>query len=139
MDGVIVDFKSGVDSLDNQQIQEYAGRYAKCPDIFSKMQPMEGALDAVRRLSLEYDVYILSSPGWGNASAWSDKYNWVVAFLPEMKKRLILSSQKHLNRGDYLIDDRIANGSGKFKGEFIHFGESNFPKWKEVLDYLLEV
>lgn len=101
------------------------------------MKPLDKALDSIKKLSEKYDVYILSSPGWGNASAWSDKYNWVVKYLPYMKKRLILSSQKHLNRGDYLIDDRLANGAEKFSGELIYFGQKKFPDWDSVLKYLL--
>ena len=84
-----------------------------------------------------YDVYILSSPGWHNPSAWSDKHAWVVKYLPYMERRLILSSQKHLNAGDYLIDDRYANGAGNFKGELILFGSDDYPGWDEVLGYLL--
>lgn len=39
--------------------------------------------------------------------------------------------------GDYLIDDRIANGVDKFQGEHIHFGTSKFPDWKTVVSYIL--
>ena len=44
-------------------------------------------------------------------------------------KRLIISQNKHLNIGDYLIDDRTANGVGQFRGEYIHFGSEKFPDW----------
>lgn len=137
MDGVIVDFESGINALNDQDKLEYKGKYAKCPGVFSKMKPIEGALEAVGVLSSQYDVYILSSPGWGNASAWADKYNWVVEYLPAMEKRLILSSQKHLNTGDFLVDDRIANGTDKFEGEFIHFGTGDYQTWNDVLNYLV--
>jgi 5'-nucleotidase len=30
--------------------------------------------------------------------------------------------------GDYLIDDRLKNGAGEFKGELIHFGTDKFPE-----------
>jgi 5'(3')-deoxyribonucleotidase len=53
------------------------------------------------------------------------------------KKRLILSHNKHLNIGDYLIDDRTANGAGKFTGMHIHFGTERFPDWDSVVSYLL--
>jgi len=52
-------------------------------------------------------------------------------------KRLILSHHKNLNVGDYLIDDRPANGADKFTGEWIHFGQDPFPDWKSVTDYLI--
>ena len=51
-------------------------------------------------------------------------------------KRLILTHNKQLNIGDYLIDDRTKNGAGEFTGEHIHFGTEKFPDWKSVLDYL---
>ena len=52
-------------------------------------------------------------------------------------KQVILSHHKNLNQGDYLIDDRTANGAGKFKGKHIHFGTEKFPDWESVLKYLL--
>ena len=137
MDGVIVDFQSGIDALGKSDKDEYIDRYSNIPGIFSKMKPMNGALDAVKKLSEKYDVYILSCPGWGNASAWSDKYDWINKNLPYMERRLILSGQKHLNVGDYLIDDRLANGSEKFTGELLHFGQNTYPDWDSILEYLL--
>ena len=58
MDGVLVDFNSGIDSLTLQEQLEYEGRFDKVPNIFSKMEPMIGAIDAFKRLSEKYDVYI---------------------------------------------------------------------------------
>ena len=51
--------------------------------------------------------------------------------------QLILSHNKNLNIGDYLIDDRTANGAAQFMGEHIHFGSEKFPNWNSVLDYLM--
>ncbi|NCG08090.1 MAG: 2-C-methyl-D-erythritol 4-phosphate cytidylyltransferase, partial [Verrucomicrobia bacterium] len=59
-----------------------------------------------------FDSYILSTAPWGNPTAWSDKLEWVKKHLGEVaKKRLILSHNKQLNKGDYLIDDRSRNGA----------------------------
>jgi 5'(3')-deoxyribonucleotidase len=49
---------------------------------------------------------------------------------------LILSHNKHLNHGDYLIDDRDKNGADKFTGELILFGGEKFPHWDSVIEYL---
>jgi 5'(3')-deoxyribonucleotidase len=138
MDGVIVDFASGIEALTDKEKQEYEGRFAQCPNIFSKMIPSVGALDAVKELFKTFDVYVLSSAGWGNSSAWSQKYDWIVTHLPYLERRLILSSQKHLNAGDYIIDDRLDNGVSEFKGEHINFGTELFPDWNSVLTYLRE-
>ena len=48
----------------------------------------------------------------------------------------ILTHQKNLNSGDYLIDDRTARGTDLFAGEHIHFGTENFPDWNSVMQYL---
>ncbi len=136
MDGVIVDFDAGVQALTKEEKEKYKGKYPQCPNIFSKMPPMPGALVAVEKLFELFDVYILSSPSWGNDTAWSDKYNWVIKYLPYMERRLILSSQKHLNIGDYIIDDRLHNGVSQFQGEHIHFGTEKFSNWNSVMNYL---
>ena len=141
MDNVLVDFKSGIDRLDEQTKELFADRLDEVPGIFSLMDPMPGAIAAYRELSRKYDTYILSTAPWLNASAWSDKINWVHQYLgigtdEAVHKRLILSHHKNLNMGDYLIDDRTTNGVEKFTGEHIHFGTEQYPDWDAVLGYL---
>ena len=80
---------------------------------------------------------VSSITGTPHPSALTDKLNWVKKYLGDAAyKRLILTHNKHLNIGDYLIDDRKKNGAGEFTGEHIHFGTEKFPDWKSVLDYL---
>ena len=137
MDNVLVDFKTGIDRISSYNKKEYEGRYDEVPDIFSLMDPMEGAIESYNKLSSQYDTYILSTSAWDNPSAWQDKILWVKKYLEKSAyKRLILSHHKNLNRGDYLIDDRLKNGADKFIGEHIHFGTEKFPDWKSVLSYL---
>jgi 5'(3')-deoxyribonucleotidase len=103
------------------------------------MKPMPDAIESFNRLSEEYDTYVLSTAPWENPSAWSDKLLWIKQYLgTSAYKRLILSHQKQLNHGDYLIDDRTKNGADRFVGEHIHFGTAVFPDWKTVMAYLLE-
>ena len=100
---------------------------------------MEGAEEAFERLSKHFDAYILSTAPWHNPSAWTDKRLWVEQHLIKSAfKRLILSHNKHLLRGDYIIDDRTAHGAGDFEGEHIHFGSEEFPDWPETVAYLLD-
>ena len=141
MDNVLVDFQSGIDRLDSAVKLEYEGRLDEVPGIFGLMDPMPGAVEAYRELSYKFDTYILSTAPWLNPSAWSDKINWVHQHLgigndEAVHKRLILSHHKNLNIGDYLIDDRTANGADRFMGEHIHFGQPEFPDWDEVIIYL---
>ena len=53
-----------------------------------------------------------------------------------LHKRLILSHQKDLLKGDYLIDDRHTHGANTFEGEWIQFGTDPFRDWEAVLKYL---
>ena len=138
MDNVLVNFQSGLDQLSEEVLQQYEGQLDNIPSVFSLMKPLDGALEAYTILASAYDSYILSTAPWGNISSWSDKAAWVQTHLGDSaKKRLILSHNKNLNIGDYLIDDRTANGAAQFMGEHIHFGSAKFPNWNSVLDYLL--
>ena len=142
MDNVLVDFQSGIDKLSEETKKEYEGRLDEVPGIFALMNPMEGAIEAVDLLKDMYELYILSTAPWLNPSAWSDKLLWVQKYFGEGKdspfyKRLIISHNKHLNDGDFLIDDRDKNGAKDFVGEWIQFGGEQYPDWKAVTDYLL--
>lgn len=138
MDNVLVDFPTGISRISKTLQNEYAGRLDEVPGIFSLMDPLQDAVTSFSRLAENYDTYILSTAPWENPSAWSDKLVWVKKHLgPLAHKRLILSHNKNLNAGDYLIDDRLKNGAAEFTGEHIHFGSETFPDWKAVCDYLL--
>ncbi|MBO5675245.1 MAG: hypothetical protein J6S07_02800 [Bacteroidaceae bacterium] len=138
MDGVLVDFQSGIDKLSEDVKCEYEGRLDEVPGIFSLMNPMPGAIDAAHTLSEHYDVYILSTAPWKNPTAVSDKVAWVTKYLDDVfHKRMVLTHCKNLCKGDYLIDDRGKNGSSEFEGEWIHFGSERFPNWDSVVAYLL--
>ena len=137
MDGVLVNFAGALDDVAPWILNEYAGDLDEIPGLFSKMQPMPGAIAAYGRLCEKYDVHILSTAPWGNPSAWTDKRVWVAEHLGDIAlKRLTLSHHKNLLMGDYLIDDRTANGAGEFEGKHIHFGTEEFPGWDAVLEYL---
>lgn len=138
MDGVLVDFQSGIDRLTPDEFAEYEGRYDEAPHIFSKMDPMKDAIESYARLCDKYDTYILSTSPWENTTALNDKLEWVKRYLGQYAyKRLILSHNKHLNQGDYLIDDRDKNGADRFTGELILFGSEKFPDWSSVMEYLM--
>lgn len=138
MDNVLVDFKTGIEKLDEATFKEFEGRYDEVPGIFGLMEPMSGAIEAYEILAEKFDTYILSTSPWGNDTAASDKVCWVKKYLGEVAyKRLILSHHKHLNKGDYIIDDRTKNGVEHFEGEHIHFGTERFPDWDSVMSYLM--
>lgn len=143
LDNTLVNFQSGIDRTDPADLVKYEGDLDEVPHIFSKMDPIEGALDAYRTLAAVFDTYILSTAPWKNPSAWHDKVLWVQQHLgmedgSVAYKRLILSHHKNLNRGDFLVDDRDKNGASAFEGEWLQYGEEPYKTWGEVTAYLLD-
>lgn len=129
MDGVLADYDKAAEGRTEED--------RRARGFFENMAPIDGAVNAFCKLCHEYDVYILSTAPWSNLHAPSEKRKWVETHLGDFAfKRLILSHNKGLLRGDYLIDDRIANGVDSFHGEHIHFGSDKFPDWTSVLSYL---
>lgn len=141
MDNVLVNFESAIDRLDDITKAEYQGRLDEVPGIFSLMEPMHGAVEAIARLQEVYDVYVLSTAPWFNPSAWSDKLLWIQRYFGSGKdsylyKRLIISHHKQLNQGAIIIDDGTKNGVSSFIGRHIHFGTDACPDWNSVLHLL---
>ena len=141
MDGVLVDFQSGIDKLSDEVKEKYKDNLDNVPGIFGLMEPKEGAIEAVHKLKEHYDVYILTTAPWRNPSAWADKVTWVTKHLNDVfHKRIVMTHCKGLlSRGDkdFLIDDRDANGASEFGENLIQFGTECYPDWESVLDKLL--
>lgn len=141
MDGVLVDLAAKIAEYPAEVVAKFEkdDMVDQMPALFLDPPPISGAVDAFNKFvkSDKYDVYILSTAPWENPSAWMHKRLWVDKWLGDGAwKRLILSHNKHLNMGDYLVDDRTKNGAGEFTGELIQFGSDKFPDWHSVLDYL---
>jgi len=135
MDGVLVDFSSHVDKTisNNTFLREsYKGRYDHIPGIF-------------RKESGKYELYIATAAPWGNPMAAMDKRFWIEEHFGNLfKKKMVISHLKNMLIGDYLIDDRTANGAGEFKGELLQFGWhyetetwNEYPNWESILKKLL--
>ena len=153
MDNVLVDFQSGLDKVPQEIKAQYdddgTGKphYDDIPGLFSLMDPMPGAIEAVKALADcgRYELYILSTAPWGNPSAWTDKLEWVKKHLDSDRpdgifyKRLILSHHKNLciQRRAWLIDSRKAHGSEHFEHHLVHFGSERFPDWDSVVKFFL--
>jgi len=127
MDGVIVHYDPALHGTDDSA-------------NFQSLEPIPGAIAAVRALiAMGHDVFIATTAPWDNPMAWTAKRLWIEAHLPEMKKRVFMTHRKDMLMGDYLIDDRTANGAGEFKGRHLHFGQAEFPDWTTVLAYFKEL
>ena len=149
MDGVIADFDKSIllyckDLNTSEDYQDVKKRDAKIdhicetiPDFFQNLLPYDGAIEAVHRLFELYEVYFLSTPMWDVPHSFTGKRIWIEKHFGKLgKKKLILTHRKDLNIGDYLVDDRIRNGAGEFKGMHIQFGTDEFPDWEVTLKYL---
>jgi 5'(3')-deoxyribonucleotidase len=150
MDGVIVDlgdnFTKWFDDHPN-----LSHKYKHCPDhipgIFRTPKPIEGAIDAIFKLddSGLYDLHIATAAPWGNPYASTDKRFWIEEHFGKLfHKKLTITHRKDLLMGDYLIDDRLANGAKDFSGKLLRFGWdyekkvwNDYPGWNNILDELL--
>jgi len=136
MDGVLCDFDKRKKELEAQGVK--GASLFKHPTAYKDLEPIEGAIEAWNLLQEKYETYVLSTPAWSNPDSWAEKRKWVETYLGKTAhKKLILCHHKGLVKGDYLIDDRIANGVADFTGEHIHFGTMDYPTWKEILERLL--
>lgn len=133
MDGVLVDFNSGVAKLDESLKLTYRDHYDHVPGIFATMDPIPGGIAAYKWLMKHFNVYFLSKPCHKNSSCYSDKRDWIARYIGEYHTdRLILTPAKHLNKGHYLIDDRPVP---LFEGKQILFGSEEFKDWSDVLKF----
>ena len=74
---------------------------------------------------------------WDVPESYTDKRLWLEKYFgTSIRKRLIITQRKDLNRGDFLVDDRTRHGVDEFQGEHIHFGTDEFPNRMVTLEYL---
>jgi radical S-adenosyl methionine domain-containing protein 2 len=127
MDGVLAE-SNDIEFQNNKHNKYY----------FLNKKPITGAVESFKILSKHYECHIVSTPVWKNPHCWSEKRIWVRQFLGKLAfKRLTLTHNKQLVRGDIIIDDTNDHGICEFGGEHIHFGTEKFPDWKTVVDFLL--
>ncbi|MFH1052217.1 MAG: hypothetical protein V1779_14960 [bacterium] len=129
LDDVVVDYQSGYRFTRNK----------KSKGFFENMGPVPGAIKSVKKLNKYYNIYFLSTAPWGNPHSWMEKRLWIERHFPLIGyKKLILTHNKSLLIGDYLLDDRTKNGASEFKGELILFGSEAYPDWDVCIEYLLK-
>ncbi len=78
------------------------------PGFFINIPPMPGAIAAMREgLALDYDMRICTSPLTGNPNCIKEKMEWIEKHLgKDFTRRTLVTSDKTLVRGNYLIDDK---------------------------------
>jgi 5'-nucleotidase len=136
MDGVLADF----DGL-KKKLGKTADELKMMPDAFSHLEPMPGALDAVRFISdLGFECWICTKPAHLRPHSYSEKASWIMRYLPDLAERVIMTQDKGLVGGydDVLIDDhpKWAN-CDKFRGLLIPFDNTQSSReWDRIVRLL---
>ncbi len=131
MDGVLCDFYGAFRERKTDNLL-----YPQSKDgFFTNLKPIEGAIDAFSELEKYFDVWVLTRPSVHNPLCYTEKRLWIENHLGfETCKKLIISPDKSLLKGDFLIDDFIHED---FEGELIQFGTDKYKTWDLVLEYLI--
>ncbi len=70
------------------------------------MEPFQGARAFVKTFD---DAYIVTSP-WYSSQYWVyERYKWIQKNIGLPNKRVVVTSAKHLCKGDFFIDDKLQN------------------------------
>lgn len=121
MDDVIADFyKSAVNSIGVVEEQRMFDKH-----FFLNLEPVPGARAAVYELTkMGFDIWVLSQPFTLVPESYIEKVLWIQKYFPQLSNKIILTQDKGLNVGDYLIDDNKKKWKDKFEqngGKFVHF------------------
>ena len=149
MDGVLVDLDLAIENY--KKTYTHTPLYDEHPDlipnIFLDPPPIQNAIESIKKLneSGKYEMVILTAAPWDNPEANTHKRLWIEKYFGKLfARQMIITHRKDLVMGDYLIDDRLANGSDKFSGELLHFGTdyktvnvNEYPDWDSILKKLL--
>lgn len=109
------------------------------PGFFLGLNPMPDAIEVFEWLGAQsnIDLYILTAPSVRNPASYTEKRQWVEKHLGiDAAYKLIISPNKGLSLGDYLIDDYIeGKGQENFRGKVLQFGSSEYSDWKAIKRY----
>ncbi|WP_396657150.1 hypothetical protein [Microbacterium oxydans] len=92
--------------------------------FYTRLRPIPGAKTALKAmLKAGHDVRIVTSPWVSNPTCASDKLNWIVKhYGSHWGKRVVITTDKTIVRGDYLIDDKPeVHGAQEPVWEHIYF------------------
>lgn len=136
MDNVLCDF----DKAHKQAILKTSG--IKFPQsqykFFENLEKIENSIESVNLLKTKYKVYILTRPSIQNPLCYTENRNWIEKHLGlDMLNNLIISCDKTMVKGDYLIDDNIQKGIFKPEWKLLKFGTSEYPDWNSIIKKLM--
>lgn len=103
-------------AIPKERMDEF-NEFIRNRDMYKNPQLLPKAIEVIKKLNEEYDIYILSScvnpfDIEGSGNLFMTKYNFLRNLLPFINpKNFILTSAKHLFKADIQIDDVITNFS----------------------------
>lgn len=94
-------------AYENQQFKDTMRKINTSKGFFKNLPPIEGAIDALHDLEQDFQVFICTAPLLLNPTCCDDKMWWVRKHLgEEWKRRTIITKDKTVVDGDFLIDDK---------------------------------
>lgn len=127
------------------QHREHLWQHYYEPGFFRNLEPIPYSREVLQALAGKYEVYVASA-AMQFPNSLIEKHQWLDEHFPFIHWRnRILCGDKHILRGDVLIDDRSHNLEA-FKGRSILFtsphninttGFERAKDWEEVGDLLL--
>ncbi len=125
--------------------QESVRKHARRDGFFRDLRPIEGSREVLGILAERYELYIASAAMQFPKSL-KEKSDWLDEYFPFIPWRnRILCGDKHILKGDILIDDRSYNLQ-KFEGRPLLFtsphninsnGFERVNNWEEIAGILL--
>ncbi|MBT8183897.1 MAG: 5'(3')-deoxyribonucleotidase [Eudoraea sp.] len=125
--------------------QENIRQHARQPGFFRELDPIKDSKEILRELTEKYDVYIASA-AMQFPNSLREKSDWLDEHFPFIPwQNRILCGNKHVLKGDILIDDRSYNLES-FKGKSFLFTSphnihsNTFERvdhWQQVAEKLL--
>lgn len=112
--------------------------------FFRDLEPIEGSIEALKKLQAKYDLYIVSA-AMEFRNSLIDKYDWLAEHFPFIPWQNIMFCGHKIVDVDIMIDDRAKNFIG-FKGRKLLFSSPHnlllndyerVDNWEQVLDKLL--
>ncbi len=128
-----------------QEHQQSIKDHTRRDGFFQDLKIIEGSQEVLAELSKKHEVYIASA-AMEFPQSLREKSDWLDEFFPFISwQNRILCGDKHVLKGDVLIDDRSKN-LGPFDGRSIMFTSphnmnvTSFERansWKDIADKLL--
>ncbi len=140
---------------DTELEDKFKETYASRPGFCYNLQPLDGAVDFVRRARKNYDITILTTP-YDVPNWYEERKDWVVDVLGLSRTCITYTHHKEYVEGDVFVEDKFENAARWCKHwagrrrclpvlvdrpwnrHKTQEGVMRVHDWKELADYLQE-